>query len=168
MTHFCLTYIDDNWSQDLHSPHYNTVCLGLADFQIAMCSVQKGIQQAPQLHVLKAEAEIKVSDTSFMMSIIETETKLRMSLLLKQNSFLKTEVVGFLQSKAFYFFIKKKKNTFWMFSNLSWFQSVEWAHLSQQRGVQQGAYFWFLSHCQHPFLWPAAPSPTCSSETIRV
>ena len=33
--------------------------------------------------------------------MIETETKLRMSLLLKQNSFLKTEVVGFLQSKAF-------------------------------------------------------------------
>lgn len=51
--------------------------------------------------MLEAEAEIKVLYIYLLMSMIEAKTELRMLLPLKQGSVPQTEVVGFLQSKAF-------------------------------------------------------------------
>lgn len=77
----------------------------------------------PGFDLLKADAAIKVLCTYLLRSMIEAKAEQRIFLHLIQGSFLKTEVSGFLQSKAFlfYFFIIKRKqklNIFSMFSDL--------------------------------------------------
>lgn len=78
----------------------------------------------PGFELLKADAAIKVLCAYLLRSMIEAKTEQGIFLHLIQGSFLKTEVAGFLQSKAFLFFFiikrKQKLNIFPMFSDLSY------------------------------------------------
>lgn len=64
----------------------------------------------PGFGLLKADAAIKVLCAYLLRSMIEAKTEQGIFLRLIQGSFLKTEVAGFLQSKAFLFFSLLKEN----------------------------------------------------------